>query len=60
MIKRQHTKTYERNMRSNDMEYSTASGQYCTTHDVKVPFCMPEFSSSSIISHRFHIDNNDG
>ena len=33
---------------------------YCTTHDVKVPFFMPEFYISNIIDHRFHFDNNKG
>ena len=33
---------------------------YCTTHYVKVPFCIPEFSSSKIINHRFHSDNDKG
>ena len=32
---------------------------YCTTHDVKVPFCLPEFSSSKRINHRFHVDNDE-
>ena len=60
MIKIRHTKHYERKMRSNIVEYSTASGVYCTTHDGKVPFCMPELSGSKIINHRFHVDNNEG
>ena len=47
-------------MRSNQMEYSTAAGPYCTTNDVKMPFCMPSFSSSKIILHHFYIDNNEG
>ena len=47
-------------MRSNKVEYSTATGLYCTMHDVKVPFCMPYFSSSRIINHRFHVENNKG
>ena len=42
------------------MGHSTATGPYCTTHDVKVPFCVPEISSSKIISHRFYVDNNEG
>ena len=29
-------------------------------HDVKVPFCIPEFSNSKIISHHFHVDKNEG
>ena len=45
-------------MRSNKVECSTATGLYCTTHDVKVTLCMPEFSSSNIIEHHFHINNN--
>ena len=48
MIERLHTNHYERKMRSN------------TTHDVKVPFCWPEFSSSKIINHRFHINKYEG
>ena len=58
MIKILHTKIYECNMRSNKVEYSTVTGVYFTTHDVKVPFCMPEFSSSKIINHCFHVDSN--
>ena len=41
IIKRQHTKHHERKMLSNKVEYSTAAGMYCTTHDVNVTFCMP-------------------
>ena len=40
------------------MEYSTAAGLYCTMHDVKVPFCMSDFSIIKIIENCFHIDNN--
>ena len=29
-------------------------------HDVKVTFCMPEFSSSKIIEHQFHVKNDKG
>ena len=60
MIKRRQTKHYARKMRSNKIEYSTAAGVYCTNHDVKVPFCMPEIFSSKIINHRFHVDNDKG
>ena len=45
-------------MPSNKVEYITAAGMYCTTHDIKVPFFMPELSSSKIINHRFHVDND--
>ena len=34
-----------------------AAGLYCTTHDVKVTFFIPEFSVSKIILDHFHIDN---
>ena len=45
-------------MRYNKVEYSTASGLYCTTHDVEVNLCMPDFSISKIIEHCFHVYNN--
>ena len=60
MIKILHTNHYERKMRSNKVDYGTFDGVYCTTRDVKVPFCMPEFSRSKIINHLFHIDNDKG
>ena len=60
MINRRHTKYYECKMQYNKVEYSTAAGVYCTTHDVKVTFCMPYFSSSKIINHQFHVDNDKG
>ena len=44
-------------MRYNKVEQSTSSGLYCTTHDIKVPFCMPEFYISKIIEHQFHVYN---
>ena len=60
MIKIRHTNHYERKMRSNKVEYRTDAGVYCTTYDFKVPFCMPEFSSSKIINHRLHVDYDKG
>ena len=60
MIKRQHTRSYERNMCSNKLEYSTSLGPYFTTYDVKVPFFVPEISIRNIISHRFYVDNYEG
>ena len=47
-------------MRYNKSDYSTATGVYCTSGDVKVSFYMPEFSSRKIINHRFHVDNDKG
>ena len=58
--KKHRATVVERKIWSNRVEYSTAAGMYCTTHDVKVPFCMPEFSGSKIINHRFHVDNDEG
>ena len=60
MINIKYNKYYERKMRSNKVEYSTADGVYCTTHDVRVPFWMLEFSSRNIINHHFHVDNDKG
>ena len=60
MIKIKHTRYYELNMRPNKVEYSIAAGVYCTTHDVKVPFCMPEFSSSKIINQCFNVNKDKG
>ena len=55
----QHTKPYERKMRSNNVEYSTSTGPYCTTHDGNMPFCMEVFYSRKIITHHFHFDKNE-
>ena len=60
IIKSLNTKNYERKMCSNKVEYITAIGPYCTTHDVKVQFWMPEFSSIKIILQLFHVDKNEG
>ena len=46
-------------MRSNKLGFSTDTGPCCTTHYPKVTFCMTEFSSSKIIFHQFHNDNNE-
>ena len=58
MIKIIHTKYYELKMRSIKVEYGTDTGLYCTTHDVKVPFCVPEFSSRNKMEHLFRVNNN--
>ena len=47
-------------MRYNKLEYGTAAELYCTTNDVKVPLCMPEFSRSKTIEHCFHVNNGKG
>ena len=59
MIKRRHAKPYECKVHSNKAECSTAARSYCTTHDAKVPFCMPYFSSSNMILQHFIVDNNE-
>ena len=60
MVKSKHNYSYKHKLGFNKVEYITAVETYCTTHDVKVPFCMPKFSSSKIISHWFHTDNDKG
>ena len=60
MINIKHSKHYERNIQSNKVEYITAADVYCTTPDIKLTFCMPEFCSSKIINHRFHVNKNKG
>ena len=47
-------------MRSHKVKYNTAAGFYCTTHDVKVTFCITYLSISKIINHPFHVDNGKG
>ena len=47
-------------MRYNKVEYSTDAWLYYTMHDFKVNFCIPEFSRSKIIQHRFHVKNDKG
>ena len=39
-IQIKHTKNYQHRMRYNKVEYSTAAGLYCTTHDIKVTFFL--------------------
>ena len=58
MINWRHTKPYKLKMCSNKLEYSTATGQYFTTRDGKVPLFMSEFSISKIILRLFHVDND--
>ena len=47
-------------MNYNKVDYISDEVTYCTTHNVKVPFLMPEFSISKIILHRFYTDKNYG
>ena len=57
MIKRNHVNHFKSKLRYNKVEYNTAYWLYKNTHDVKVPFSMPEFSNRKIITHCFHIEN---
>ena len=60
MSKIKYPGDFYHSMCSNKVEYITASGTYCTTHDAKVPLCMPDFSIRKIILYRFRADNNKG
>ena len=42
------------------VEYSNASGTYCTTQNLKMPLYIPEFYIRKIILQQFHVDNNKG
>ena len=60
MIKCKHIKCYKTKLRDNKVKYGTADVLYITTQGVKVPFSIPEFSSSKIITHQLHVDNARG
>ena len=47
-------------MRSIKVDYSNGAGVYCVSHDVNVPFCLPELSHRKITNHHFHVDNDKG
>ena len=47
-------------MQQNKLEQSTDAGTYCTNNDIKVHFCMSEFSSIKVIQNHFHVYNNIG
>ena len=55
-----HTIYFDRRMRYNKVKYITATVIYCTRHDSRVTFCMPEFSIGKIINNNFHINNEKG
>ena len=42
------------------MESIASAGLYFTTHGVNMSFVMPEFSSSRIINHHSHVNNDKG
>ena len=43
IINRKHAGPSKRRICSNKVDYSTATGPYYTTHNVKVIFCMTDF-----------------
>ena len=59
-IKKNHIKIYKVKLRVNKVEYIMAADLYSTTHDMKVPFSMREFSSSKIITYLLHVHNEGG
>ena len=44
---------YNSKLRYNKIEYSIASGPYCITHGMKVPFSMLGFSAEKVL-HIFY------
>ena len=59
VINKKHIKYYKSKSIYNKVEYSIATGLYCTTQCVKVHFIMPCFSIYKIITYHFHIDNEE-
>ena len=60
MINHNHINIYNSKLRANNVKYRPATDPYRTTHDVKVPFSMPDFSRGKTIPHNFHVDNKRG
>ena len=60
MIKMKYTKSYDWNMCFNKVGYITNTTLSWKSHDVKGKICVLDFSISKIISHWFHIDNDEG
>ena len=56
MINLKHINPYNPKLRSYKVDYIIYFGPYRTTHDVKVPFIMPDFPIRKTITHRVHID----
>ena len=48
MINLDNINPYKSKLRSTKVYYSTVAGSYKTTHDMKVPISMPDFSSRKI------------
>ena len=60
MINCKHINPYKSKLRANKVKYIKSSVLYTTTHDMKVPFRILEFSSSKIKTYLFHVDNTRG
>ena len=55
MIKKSYVRKLQEKFRKNKQEYDTAAGIYTSNYDVKVDFMLTEFSTSKLITHRFHV-----
>ena len=56
-IKQKRINPYKSKLRANKAEDRTASDTYKPMHGVKFTFSTPEFSSTVIITHNFHVVN---
>ena len=55
IINYSYVKKFKSRFQRNETIYDTAGGEYKTKYDIKIDFTMPEFSSSEVIRHRFHV-----
>ena len=60
MINLNNIHPYKSKYKGNNVKYSTSSVTYSNINHVKVPFIMPYFNISKIITHWFHINNAGG
>ncbi len=58
IINYSYVKKFKSKFRKNETIYDTVGGEYKIKYDIKIDFTMPEFSSSKVIHHRFHIDQS--
>ena len=57
MTNMEHLDPFKANPRSNIVEYSTASGKLCTTHDLKVLFFMKKVSIQKIVTNFLRLND---
>ena len=60
MVKGKQIKPYKVKILPKKVEWNTAAGTYCTTHDVKLLFSTKKLSISKLITPWFHIENEYG